>query len=247
MNLTGKVALVTGASRGIGRAIALDLARKGADVVVNYAGNAALAEEVVGMIQEMDRKSMAIQADVANREQVEAMIATTIKEFGALHILVNNAGITRDQLILRMKEEDWDRVLDTNLKGAFHTIKAVTRQMMKQREGRIINISSVVGVAGNAGQINNSASKAGLIGLTKTAARELAARNITVNAVAPGYIESDMTDQLSDEIKNELFKQIPLGRLGKPEDVSALVTFLASDAASYITGQVFHVNGGMYM
>jgi len=247
MNLTGKVALVTGASRGIGRAIALDLARKGADVVVNYAGNTALAEEVVGMIQEMDRKSMAIQADVANREQVEAMIATTIKEFGALHILVNNAGITRDQLILRMKEEDWDRVLDTNLKGAFHTIKAVTRQMMKQREGRIINISSVVGVAGNAGQINYSASKAGLIGLTKTAARELAARNITVNAVAPGYIESDMTDQLSDEIKNELFKQIPLGRLGKPEDVSALVTFLASDAASYITGQVFHVNGGMYM
>lgn len=247
MNLTGKVALVTGASRGIGRAIALDLARKGADVVVNYAGNAALAEEVVGMIQEMDRKSMAIQADVANREQVEAMIATTIKEFGALHILVNNAGITRDQLILRMKEEDWDRVLDTNLKGAFHTIKAVTRQMMKQREGRIINISSVVGVAGNAGQINYSASKAGLIGLTKTAARELAARNITVNAVAPGYIESDMTDQLSDEIKNDLFKQIPLGRLGKPEDVSALVTFLASDAASYITGQVFHVNGGMYM
>jgi len=223
------------------------LARKGADVVINYAGNAALAEEVVGMIQEMDRKSMAIQADVANREQVEAMIATTIKEFGALHILVNNAGITRDQLILRMKEEDWDRVLDTNLKGAFHTIKAVTRQMMKQREGRIINISSVVGVAGNAGQINYSASKAGLIGLTKTAARELAARNITVNAVAPGYIESDMTDQLSDEIKNELFKQIPLGRLGKPEDVSALVTFLASDAASYITGQVFHVNGGMYM
>ena len=210
MNLTGKVALVTGASRGIGRAIALDLARKGADVVVNYAGNAALAEEVVGMIQEMDRKSMAIQADVANREQVEAMIATTIKEFGALHILVNNAGITRDQLILRMKEEDWDRVLDTNLKGAFHTIKAVTRQMMKQREGRIINISSVVGVAGNAGQINYSASKAGLIGLTKTAARELAARNITVNAVAPGYIESDMTDQLSDEIKDELFKQIPL-------------------------------------
>lgn len=247
MNLTGKVALVTGASRGIGRAIALDLARKGADVVVNYAGNAALAEEVVGMIQEMGRKSMAIQADVANREQVEAMIATTIKEFGALHILVNNAGITRDQLILRMKEEDWDKVLDTNLKGAFHTIKAVTRQMMKQREGRIINISSVVGVAGNAGQINYSASKAGLIGLTKTAARELAARNITVNAVAPGYIESDMTDQLSDEIKNELFKQIPLGRLGKPEDVSALVTFLASDAASYITGQVFHVNGGMYM
>ncbi len=247
MNLTGKVALVTGASRGIGRAIALDLARKGADVVINYAGNAALAEEVVGMIQEKDRKSMAIQADVANREQVEAMIATTIKEFGALHILVNNAGITRDQLILRMKEEDWDRVLDTNLKGAFHTIKAVTRQMMKQREGRIINISSVVGVAGNAGQINYSASKAGLIGLTKTAARELAARNITVNAVAPGYIESDMTDQLSDEIKNELFKQIPLGRLGKPEDVSALVTFLASDAASYITGQVFHVNGGMYM
>mgnify|MGYP001321724589 FL=1 len=247
MNLTGKVALVTGASRGIGRAIALDLARKGADVIVNYAGNAALAEEVVGMIQEMGRKSMAIQADVANREQVEAMIATTIKEFGALHILVNNAGITRDQLILRMKEEDWDKVLDTNLKGAFHTIKAVTRQMMKQREGRIINISSVVGVAGNAGQINYSASKAGLIGLTKTAARELAARNITVNAVAPGYIESDMTDQLSDEIKNELFKQIPLGRLGKPEDVSALVTFLASDAASYITGQVFHVNGGMYM
>ena len=247
MNLTGKVALVTGASRGIGREVALELARCGADVVVNYAGNGQLAEEVVNMIKELGRNSIAIQADVANREQVEDMIATTIKKFGALHILVNNAGITRDQLILRMKEEDWDAVIDTNLKGAFHTTKAVTRQMMKQRIGRIINISSVVGISGNAGQINYSASKAGLIGLTKSAARELASRNITVNAVAPGYIESDMTDQLSDEIKAELFKQIPLGRLGKPEDVSKLVAFLASDAASYITGQVFHVNGGMYM
>lgn len=247
MNLTGKVALVTGASRGIGREVALELARCGADVVVNYAGNKRLAEEVVNEIKEMDRKSFTIQADVANQEQVEDMIATTIKEFGALHILVNNAGITRDQLILRMKEEDWDAVLDTNLKGAFHTIKAVTRQMMRQRGGRIINISSVVAVSGNAGQVNYSASKAGLIGLTKSAARELASRNITVNAVAPGYIESDMTDQLSAEIKAELFKQIPLGRLGKPEDVSKIVAFLASDAASYITGQVFHVNGGMYM
>lgn len=247
MSLTGKVALVTGASRGIGREVALELARRGADVVVNYAGNARLAEEVVSEIQQMGRKSFTIQANVANQHEVEQMISTTIKEMGALHILVNNAGITRDQLILRMKEEDWDNVLNTNLKGAFHTIKAATRQMMRQREGRIINISSVVAFSGNAGQINYSASKAGMIGLTKSAARELAARNITVNAVAPGYIESDMTEQLSAEIKEELFKQIPLGRLGKPEDVSKLVAFLASDDASYITGQVFHVNGGMYM
>jgi len=247
MNLNGKVALVTGASRGIGREIALELARSGANVVVNYAGNEKLALEVVSEIQSLGRESFAIRADVANSDDVQNMINETISRFGALHILVNNAGITRDNLLMRLKEDDWDAVLDTNLKGAFLTIKAASRQMMKQRTGRIINITSVVGFSGNGGQTNYSAAKAGLVGLTKSTAKELASRNITVNCVAPGFITTDMTDQLSDEIKQELQKQIPLARLGEPKDIAKAVAFLASDDSSYITGQTIHVNGGMYM
>ncbi len=247
MNLEGKTALVTGASRGIGREIALELARNGANVVVNYAGNKELAEKVAEEIRSLGRESFTIQADVAKSEDVDRMVKETIDRFGSLHILVNNAGITRDNLIMRMKEEDWDAVVNTNLKSVFLTTKAVTRQMMRQRYGRIINISSIVGISGNAGQANYTAAKSGIIGLTKTAAKELASRNITVNAVAPGFIETDMTDELPENIKEELFKQIPLGRLGQPEDIAYTVAFLASERSSYITGQVIQVNGGMYM
>ncbi len=247
MSLEGKVALVTGASRGIGKEIALELARKGANVVVNYAGSESRAQETVEEIKALGRESFAIQANVKDANDVQRMIDETIACFGALHILVNNAGITRDNLMLRMKEEDWDEVLDTNLKGVFLATKLVSRQMMKQRWGRIINISSVVGFSGNAGQANYSAAKAGIIGLTKSSARELASRNITVNAIAPGYIVTDMTDQLADSIKEELLKQIPLGRLGEPKDIAKMTAFLAGDDSSYITGQTFHVNGGMYM
>lgn len=247
MSLEGKVALVTGASRGIGKEIALELARKGANVVVNYAGSESRAQETVEEIKALGRESFAIQANVKDANDVQRMIDETIARFGALHILVNNAGITRDNLMLRMKEEDWDEVLDTNLKGVFLATKLVSRQMMKQRWGRIINISSVVGFSGNAGQANYSAAKAGIIGLTKSSARELASRNITVNAIAPGYIVTDMTDQLADSFKEELLKQIPLGRLGEPKDIAKMTAFLAGDDSSYITGQTFHVNGGMYM
>lgn len=247
MSLEGKVALVTGASRGIGKEIALELARKGANVVVNYAGSESRAQETVEEIKALGRESFAIQANVKDANDVQRMIDETIACFGALHILVNNAGITRDNLMLRMKEEDWDEVLDTNLKGVFLATKLVSRQMMKQRWGRIINISSVVGFSGNAGQANYSAAKAGIIGLTKSSARELASRNITVNAIAPGYIVTDMTDQLADSFKEELLKQIPLGRLGEPKDIAKMTAFLAGDDSSYITGQTFHVNGGMYM
>lgn len=247
MNLEGKVALVTGASRGIGKEIALELARLGANVVINYAGNEALAEEVAQEIRDLGRESFAIRANVANAEEVQSMVSSTVEKFGGLHILVNNAGITKDNLMMRMKEEDWDAVLDTNLKSVFLTTKAVTRQMMKQRQGRIINISSIVGLSGNAGQANYSAAKAGMIGMTKSSAKELASRNITVNAVAPGFIATDMTDQLPDNVKEELYKQIPLARLGETKDIAKAVAFLASDDASYITGQTIHVNGGMYM
>ncbi|WAA10673.1 3-oxoacyl-[acyl-carrier-protein] reductase [Fervidibacillus albus] len=247
MNLEGKKALVTGASRGIGREIAIELAKCGADVIVNYAGNEQLANEVVEEIRTLGRKSMAIQANVANRIEVENMVKETVQFLGTLNILVNNAGITRDQLIMRMKESEWDEVLDVNLKGVFLTTKAVTREMMRQRTGRIINISSIVGASGNAGQANYVAAKSGIIGLTKTTAKELAKRNITVNAVAPGFITTDMTDQLTDDVRQELSKQIPLGRLGEPKDVAKAVAFLASDDSSYITGQTIHVNGGMYM
>lgn len=247
MRLNGKVALVTGASRGIGREIALELAREGADVVVNYAGSEAKAKEVVQEIIAMGRKSFSIQANISSSEDVQKMVDETIQQFGKLDILVNNAGITRDQLLMRMKESDWDDVMNTNLKGVFLCTKAVTRQMMKQRSGRIINISSIVGFSGNAGQANYVAAKSGIIGLTKTAARELAARGITVNAVAPGYIATDMTEQLPEEVKAEMLKQIPLARIGEPKEIAKVVSFLASDDSSYITGQTIHVNGGMYM
>lgn len=245
--LTGKVALVTGASRGIGRAIALTLAEAGADVAINYSGNEAKAMEVVAEVEKLGRKAIAIKANVANAQEVEDMVNQVLDSFGKLDILVNNAGITRDNLIMRMKEEDWDAVIDTNLKGVFNCIKAVTRPMMKQRSGRIINISSVVAVAGNPGQANYTAAKAGVIGLTKTTAKELASRGITVNAIAPGFIETDMTDVLSENVRSEMMKAIPLGRLGKPEDVAKAVRFLASPDADYITGQLLHVDGGMVM
>lgn len=245
--LTGKNALVTGASRGIGREIALTLAKKGANVAVNFSGNRDKANEVVTEIEQMGSKAVAIQANVANADEVTGMVKETISTFGSLDILVNNAGITRDTLLMRMKEADWDDVININLKGVFNCTKAVTRQMMKQRSGRIINMASVVGIAGNPGQANYVAAKAGVIGLTKSSARELAARNITVNAVAPGFIETDMTGELSDDMKSEMLKGIPLGRPGKPEDVASLVSFLASDESSYMTGQTFNVDGGMVM
>lgn len=245
--LTGKVALVTGASRGIGRAIALHLAESGADVAVNYAGSEQAAQEVVALIEAMGRKAVKLRADVSGSQEAEDLIKQTLEAFGKIDILVNNAGITRDNLIMRMKEEEFDQVIATNLKGVFNCIKAVTRPMMKQRSGRIINISSVVGVLGNPGQANYVAAKAGVIGLTKATARELSSRGITVNAVAPGFIETDMTDKLSAELREGMLAQIPLARLGQPEEIAKAVRFLASDDASYMTGQTLHVDGGMYM
>ncbi|UXR77556.1 MULTISPECIES: 3-oxoacyl-[acyl-carrier-protein] reductase [unclassified Staphylococcus] len=242
-----KVALVTGASRGIGRSIALQLAEEGYNVVVNYAGNKEKAEAVVAEIQEKGQESIAIQANVANGDEVKAMMKEVVQTFGSIDVLVNNAGITRDNLLMRMKEHEWDDVVDTNLKGVFNCIQKVTPQMLRQRQGRIINLTSVVGAVGNPGQINYVATKAGVIGMTKTAARELASRNITVNAVAPGFIVSDMTDALSDELKETMKGQIPLGRFGQDTDIAHTVAFLASEKASYITGQTIHVNGGMHM
>jgi len=244
MLLDAKIAVVTGASRGIGRAIALKLAAEGAKVVVNYAGNVHAAEEVVKKIEGLGGEAFAFQCDVADSAAVDAMVKETIARFGAIDILVNNAGITRDALLLRMKEEDWDSVLATNLKGMFLCTKAVSRRMMKQKSGRILNMASVVGVAGNAGQANYAAAKAGVIGFTKSAAKELASRNITVNAIAPGFIATDMTAALDRE---EILKTIPLARLGVPEDVAETAAFLVSDKASYITGQTIHVDGGMVM
>lgn len=245
--LTGQVAIVTGASRGIGRAIALELAKQGAKIVVNYAGNEARAKEVVEEIQALSSEAIMVRADVSNSEEVANMMKLAVDTFGKIDILVNNAGITKDNLLMRMKEEEWDAVIQTNLKGVFLCTKAVSRQMMRQRYGRIINIASVVGVTGNPGQANYVAAKAGVIGFTKTAAKELAARNITVNALAPGFIVTDMTDVLTEETKNEMLKLIPLARFGEAKDIANAVTFLASEQSSYITGQTIHIDGGMAM
>ncbi|GEP84145.1 3-oxoacyl-[acyl-carrier protein] reductase [Staphylococcus piscifermentans] len=242
-----KSALVTGASRGIGRSIALQLADEGYNVAVNYAGNKEKAEAVVEEIKGKGVDAFAIQANVANPDEVKEMIQEVVSKFGSLDVLVNNAGITRDNLLMRMKEQEWDDVIDTNLKGVFNCIQKATRQMMKQRSGAIINLTSVVGAVGNPGQANYVATKAGVIGLTKTAARELASRGITVNAVAPGFIVSDMTDALNDDLKEQMKSQIPLGRFGEDTDIANTVAFLASDKAKYITGQTIHVNGGMFM
>ncbi|EOD3982657.1 TPA: 3-oxoacyl-[acyl-carrier-protein] reductase [Staphylococcus aureus] len=242
-----KSALVTGASRGIGRSIALQLAEEGYNVAVNYAGSKEKAEAVVEEIKVKGVDSFAIQANVADADEVKAMIKEVVSQFGSLDVLVNNAGITRDNLLMRMKEQEWDDVIDTNLKGVFNCIQKATPQMLRQRSGAIINLSSVVGAVGNPGQANYVATKAGVIGLTKSAARELASRGITVNAVAPGFIVSDMTDALSDELKEQMLTQIPLARFGQDTDIANTVAFLASDKAKYITGQTIHVNGGMYM
>lgn len=247
MTLNGKAALVTGASRGIGKEIALELARLGAKVAVNYSGSEAKAKEVVDEIQAMGQEAFAVQCDVSNAESVTVMVGSVIEEFGSLDILVNNAGITRDNLLMRMKEEEWDDVINTNLKGVFLCTKAVTRQMMKQRSGRIINIASIVGVSGNPGQANYVAAKAGVIGLTKTTAKELASRGITVNAVAPGFISTDMTDKLTDDVKKAMLQQIPLARFGDPMDIAGVTAFLASERSAYMTGQTLHVDGGMVM
>ncbi|MDR6997938.1 3-oxoacyl-[acyl-carrier-protein] reductase [Neobacillus niacini] len=247
MSLAGKAVLVTGASRGIGREIALELARQGANVAVNFAGSEAKANEVVDEIKALGRDAFTVKCDVSNSEEVASMVKETVERFGKLDILVNNAGITKDNLLMRMKEEEWDDVISINLKGVFLVTKAVTRQMMKQRSGRIINIASIVGVSGNPGQANYVAAKAGVIGLTKTTAKELAARNITVNAIAPGFITTDMTDKLTEEIKTEMLKQIPLARFGEPKDIAKVTAFLASDDSSYMTGQTLHIDGGMVM
>jgi 3-oxoacyl-[acyl-carrier protein] reductase len=246
-SLEGKKALVTGASRGIGRAIALALAEAGADVAINYSGSEAAAAETAQAVEALGRRAIVLKANVGKTDEFDAMVKEVVDQFGSIDILVNNAGITRDNLIMRMKEEEFDQVIETNLKGVFNGIKAVTRPMMKQRSGRIINISSVVGVLGNPGQANYVAAKAGVIGLTKSSARELASRGITVNCIAPGFIQTDMTDKLSSEMKDSLSAQIPLARLGSAEDIAAAVRFLASDAASYMTGQTVHIDGGMYM
>lgn len=243
----GKAAIVTGASRGIGREIALLLAKEGARVAVNYSGSKDKADEVVQLITASGGEAFAIQADVSNADSVKVMVDQTLETFGSIDILVNNAGITRDNLLMRMKDDEWDDVININLKGVFLCTKGVTRQMMRQRAGKIVNVASIVGVSGNPGQANYVAAKAGVIGFTKTVAKELASRNINVNAVAPGFITTDMTDTLNEEVKNQMLTAIPLGKLGSPADVAKTVAFLLSDDAAYITGQTIHVDGGMVM
>lgn len=243
--LEGKIALVTGASKGIGEAIAKKLASQGAFVIVNYNGSKERAEALVAQIREQGADAAPYQCDVADFQAVEAMVKELISAYGRIDILVNNAGITRDNLIMKMSEEDFDAVLATNLKGAFNTIRHLARQMVKQRSGKIINISSVSGVLGNAGQANYAASKAGVIGLTKSMARELASRGINVNAIAPGFVETEMTQALSETVREGATAQIPLRRFGTPREIADVAAFLASDEASYITGQIIHVDGGM--
>ena len=245
MNLTDKVAVVTGSSRGIGRAIVLRLAQDGARIVVNYRGNKAAADEVVDEILAVGGEATAVQADVSQPAEAESLIDAAKKAFGRVDILVNNAGTTRDTLLMRMTEEDWDVVIDTNLKGTFNCIKAVSRQMMRQRYGRIVNVTSVAGIAGNAGQANYASAKAGLIGLTKTVAKELGSRGITCNAIAPGLVPTDLTASLPQELVDLAVERTPLGRVGTAEDMAAAVAFLASDEASFITGQVLAVDGGL--
>ena len=247
MNFTGKTAVVTGGSRGIGRAICLELARGGANVMLCYAGNEQAALDTVAACEALGAKAAAMRCDVSKPDEVKALVDAALQQFGAVHILVNNAGITRDGLLMTMKEDAWDQVLDTNLKGAFLTMKAVARTMMKQRYGRIVNLSSVVGLHGNAGQVNYAASKAGVIGMTKSLAKELASRGVTVNAVAPGFIDTDMTAALPQAARDALLPTIPTQRLGAAEEVAQAVAFLASDQAAYITGQVLAVDGGMSM
>ena len=245
--LKGKCALVTGASRGIGKAIALKLASLGANIVLNYRSSEAEALEVENKIKDMGVDVISVKGDISKLEDVEKLVAVAKEKFGIIDIMVNNAGITKDTLLLRMKEEDFDKVIDVNLKGVFNCLKTITPVMVRQKHGKIINLSSVVGISGNAGQVNYSASKAGVIGMTKSLAKEVGSRGINVNAVAPGFIETDMTDVLGDKYKEEIKKNIPLKKLGKPEDVADVVAFLASENSDYITGQVIHVDGGMLM
>lgn len=241
-----KIALVTGGSRGIGRAIALRLASEGSHVVVNYTKNEPAAREVVAAIEKSGGSASVSGFDVSDFDTVQKKVEEIIAEYGGIHILVNNAGITHDTLLMRMNKEDWDRVITTNLTGVFNCTKAVTRTMIKQRSGRIVNITSVVGEMGNSGQTNYAASKAGIIGFTKAAAREMAPRSVTVNAISPGFIETDITNELPEEIRRQYIEKIPMGRFGRPEDIAGVVAFLTSDEASYITGEVIRVNGGIY-
>lgn len=247
MQLKGKTAIVTGGARGIGRAIALTLAKAGANIVINYTSSSKAADEVVEEAKKLGVSALAMKADVSKNDEIENLVKQVLNDFGSIDILVNNAGITRDNLLIRMSEEDFQDVIDINLKGAFICTKHVSKVMMKQRTGKIINIASVVGVMGNAGQSNYAASKAGLIGFTKSIAKELAKRNVNVNAVAPGYIETDMTASLSDKVKEEFMNVIPLPRAGQPQDVANAVLFLSSEYSDYITGQVIHIDGGMVM
>lgn len=242
-----KVALITGGSRGIGRAIALKLSEEGYNIAISYINNKDRAEEVIGKIEKNGVKGLAIKADVSKEDEVDNMMNMIKEQLGTVDVLINNAGITKDNLLIRMKTENWDQVMDTNLRGVFLCTKAVAREMMKKRYGKIVNVASVVGISGNIGQGNYSASKAGVIGFTKSIAKELGSRGINVNAVAPGFIETDMTHMLEDGIKDEMIRSIPLNRAGKPEDVANLVVFLCSEKADYITGQVIHVDGGMLM
>ncbi len=244
-SLSGKTALVTGAARGIGRAVAVRLAAEGAAVAVNYRGSAEKAEETAEEIRAAGGSALTVQADVSDQKSVQEMFSRVLGEFGHLDILVNNAGITRDALLIGMKEEQFDAVIDANLKGCFFCMQEAAKKMIRQRSGRIISISSFSGIHGNAGQINYSASKAGIVGMTKTAARELSGRNITVNAVAPGFVDTDMTAVLSDKVKEAIFAQIPLKRIARPEEIAAAVAFLAGEDAGYITGQVICVDGGL--